>query len=240
MPFNEIESHPFLQVGESISANKMVVGTFPIYSLTNPRNPRKSHLQQQRNDISFFYGSRSNYFWSWYKQYIDNQVNIQQPTSIIASLQQQQIAISDVIRQCTRKDESFNDSDLKQIQWNTHLATIIEERIDKIICTSKSSAGAMGWLRDKILIPSGFIVNQAQTNALHQQLLNAIPQSNTNIIPVTQVLTKANRRVNIVALPSPGSPSRRIVDFGYRKNIHTTTTYLDQYLTQSFNWFTQR
>lgn len=239
MPITEFETHPFLQTGENISANKMVVGTFPIYSLTNPRNPRKNQLQQQRNDISFFYGSRSNHFWSWYRQYIDNDVDIQNPASIIASLQQQQIAISDVIRQCIRKDESFNDNDLKEKQWNTDLATIIEERIHKIICTSKSSAGAMGWLRDKILIPSGFIVNQAQTNALHRQILNAITQSNLNVISIAQVLTKANRKVSIVALPSPGSPSRRLQDFGYRKNIHTTATYLDQYLTQIFNWFIQ-
>lgn len=239
MPVTEQETHPYLQLGENISADKMIIGTFPIYSLTAPRNPRKDQLQQQRNDLSFFYGSRSNYFWSWYQQYIDNQVNIQLPTSIIASLQQQRIAISDVISQCSRNDESFNDSDLKEKQWNTGLAAIIEERIEKVICTSKSSAGAMGWLRDNILLPAGFTVDHAQTAALHQQMLNAIPQSNLNVISVAQVLIKANRTVSIVALPSPGSPSRRLQDFGYRKNIHTTAAYLDQYLTQCFNWFIQ-
>ncbi len=33
MPIDELERHPYLNIGESISAKRMIVGTFPIYSL---------------------------------------------------------------------------------------------------------------------------------------------------------------------------------------------------------------
>lgn len=239
MPIYETERHPYIQAGENIIANKMIIGTFPIYSLTNPRTPRKNQFQEERNDISFFYGSRSNYFWSWYELYIDHRVNIYQPASILASLQEKQIAISDVISQCTRKDDSFKDSDLKEKQWNIGLAAIIEDRIEKIVCTSKADTGAMGWLRDRILLPAGFTLEREQSFQLHQCILRLIPQSNLDVKLVAQVLRKGDKLVEILSLPSPGSPSRRLVDFGCRKGIQTTKEYLDLYLTNSFNWFTR-
>jgi hypothetical protein len=239
MPINEIEIHPFLHIGEAIPALRIIVGTFPIYSLTNPRTQRKNSLQQDRNDISFFYGSRSNCFWNWYQQYIDADVNIQNPESIITSLTNKGIAISDVIQECLRITESFEDNKLQQKQWNMQLSKVIESSIDKIVCTSKSDSGAMGWLRDKILIPSGFRVNQLASADLHHEILNNIPDSNHNIKLIAVVLQKADRRVEIVSLPSPGSPQRRLVDFGYVKNIHTTPNYLDDYLTKTFKWFIQ-
>jgi hypothetical protein len=237
MPCNERETHPFLQIGENIPGSKMIIGTFPIYALTNPRTPRKDQLQLERNDISFFYGSRSNWFWDWYRQYIDPQINIHQPATIIASMQQHQIGISDVVRQCFRREESFNDNDLRDKHWNNALANTIEGNILKIICTSKSDSGAMGWLRDKILLPAGFTIIQAESIHLHQQILGVIPQSNMQLIPVAQVLVKGIKRVSIVALPSPGSPQRRLADFGYVTSTHTTTNYLHAYLSQTFNWF---
>lgn len=237
MPINETEIHPFLQIGEAIPASRMIVGTFPIYSLTNPRTQRKSSLQQDRNDISFFYGSRSNYFWSWYQQYIDADVNIQNPESIITSLTNKGIAISDVIQECLRIKESFEDNKLQQKQWNMQLSKVIESSIDKIICTSKSDSGAMGWLRDKILIPSGFSVNQIASIDLHHEILDNIPDSNHNIKLIAVVLQKGDRRVEIVSLPSPGSPQRRLIDFGYVKTNQTTENYLSNYLLITFNWF---
>ncbi len=241
MPIDELEEHPYFQTGEAIPARRMIVGTFPIYSLTNPRTPRKNQLQQDRGDISFFYGSQANVFWSWYQQFVDATVNIHNAQSILASLQTNEIAISDVIKVCSRVDESFEDQDLRMRkgEWNRSLSVKINSSIDKIICTSKASSGAMGWLRDKILMPAGFVVDQNQTTQLHNQILNAIPGSNTQVIPIAQVLRRGEKKVSIVALPSPGSPERRLVDFGYVKNVHTTATYLQSYLTQTFNWFLQ-
>lgn len=239
MPLSESEFHPYLKIGESIMGSRMIVGTFPIYSLTDLRSLYKNQLQQQRGDISFFYGSQANCFWSWYQQYFDTEADIQNPTSIIKSLQEKRIAISDVIKECSRSGESFEDSKLRNIKWNLNLASVIEERIDKIICTSKSVSGAMGWLVGKILLPAGFHINQQDSIQLHQSILNEIQQSDMLLLPVSQVLEKGTKKISIVALPSPGSPQRRLIDFGYVKNIHTTSNYLQEYLSVTFKWFLQ-
>lgn len=237
MPINEFESHPYLELGEAIRASRMIIGTFPIYSLTMPRTPHKIALQNQRGDTSFFYGSNANLFWSWYKEYIDATVNISDPQSIMSSLRNKKVAISDVIKGCTRIEESFKDNGLRQKVWNSALAGIIYHRIEKIVCTSKSDSGAMGWLRDKILLPAGFSVNAAATAQLHIDILAVIPDSNTNIKHIAQVLEKDDKTVHLVALPSPGSPERQLINFGYIKGVHTTTAYLKNYLTQTFQWF---
>lgn len=237
MPINQIEQHPYLVLGEGIKGNRLIIGTFPIYSLTNPRTPRKNLLQLARRDMSFFYGSNANHFWEWYQQFIDPSVNILHPPSIVASLQANEIAISDVISQCSRIDISFEDSDLRKKKWNKPLAQIIEERIDKIICTSKSQSGAMGWLMDKILFPAGFAIDQVASASLHTNILSANPGSNLAVKNVAYVLKKGNKKVSIVTLPSPGSPYRRLVDFGYVARVHQTSTYLNDYLQESFKWF---
>ncbi len=239
MPINDIEQHPFLQMGESIQASRMIIGTFPIYSLTNPRTTYKNQLRKQRGDMSFFYGSQANYFWSWYKQHLDTEVKIQKPNLIIHSLQTKNISISDVIKECSRIEESFEDSNLRNIKWNLKLDSLIEEKISKVICTSKSASGAMRWLRDKILLPASFHIDQGDSIQLHLSILNEIPQSNRQLLPVAQVLVKGTKRVRVLALPSPGSPQRRLVDFGYDKNAHITSNYLEQYLSLTFKWFLQ-
>lgn len=237
MPVSELENHPYIEIGEAIAARRMIIGTFPIYSLTNPRTPRKDQLRQERGDISFFYGSRANAFWSWYQRYVDATLDIRDPLSILSSLRRNEIAISDVIRQCERIGESFEDNDLRGKAWNVALGNQIYRSVDKIICTSKASSGAMGSLKDKVLIPSGFAVDQQESARLHQHILNGIPASNAQVIPIAQVLTRDEKTVSIVSLPSPGSPERRLIDFGYRNGVHITSTYLQAYLTEAFTWF---
>ncbi len=237
MPINELEQHPFLYLGETIHSHRMIVGTYPIYSLTLPRTERKVELQTQRGDVSFFYGSTSNLFWEWYQNYIDPAVNIENAEAILNSLQNKEIGISDVIKECCRVDESFEDNKLRKKVWNKNLADKIESSVHKIICTSKSSSGAMGWLCDKILRPQGFVPNEIESSNLHQQILGAIPNSNTQVKPIARVLSKKDSKVSIVALPSPGSPERRLSDFGRNAILHTTNYYLNAYLTECFNWF---
>lgn len=239
MPVNELEQHPFIHYGEAIPARRMVIGTFPIYSLTNPRTPRKNQLQQQRGDISFFYGSQANTFWKWYQQFVDPAANINSAPTILASLRVKEIAISDVIAQCSRIDESFEDNKLRSKDWNLPLGDVVYRSIDKIICTSKANDGALGWLKHKVLKQSGFTVDQAQSIHLHHSIMNSIPGSNAQVIPIASVLTRGQKSVSIVALPSPGSPERRLVDFGYVDGVHTTSTYLQSYLSQTFSWFLQ-
>ncbi len=237
MPLKEVELHPFLKIGESITASRMIVGTFPVYSITRPRNSLKAQVSRDNGNLQFFYGSSANQFWSWYQRFIDNTVNRKCNKSILASLKNHGIAISDVIVKCERKESSFRDSDLRAKDWNMRLANVIENQIDKILCTSKSQCGAMGWLRDRILIPSGFQLCPGESSQMHKQILESIQHSNHHVKPIAQTLIKNNKMITIISLPSPGSPYRRLVDFGYNAQMHHSETYLDNYLRQVFQWF---
>ncbi len=46
-----------------------------------------------------------------------------------------------------------------------------------------------------------------------------------------------DKRVSIVALPSPGSSFRKLAQFDYVKDLHMTSDYLRTYLQVVFNWF---
>jgi hypothetical protein len=237
MPLNELEFHPYLKVGESIPGSRMIIGTFPIYSVTKPWSTVKSNFVLERNDMLFFYGSRANMFWHWYKNFIDNTVNPRNNRSIHASLIRNKISISDVATRCCRIGYSFKDQDLKRKMWNQLLGAIIENRISRIICTSKSDSGAMGWLRDKILLQNGFRLDSTASTALHNSILQPINGSNLSVKKIGIVLTKSAKRVSIVALPSPGSPERRLGNFGYVPSIHSTSIFLNDYLQNVFQWF---
>jgi G:T/U-mismatch repair DNA glycosylase len=234
MPINEQEQHPFLGNGESIQSNKMIVGTFPVFSLTLPITNRKTQLQLQNGDITFFYGSIANHFWSWYLQFIDNTVVVNNVASILTSLTSKRIAISDVIRKCSRINVSSKDNDLRVIEWNMNLSNKIDKDIFKIICTSK---GAMNWLVGNILIPSGFTIDINESKQLHNQIIGAIPNSNNNVNPVAKVLYRKGKKLNLVSLPSPGSPYRRLDCFGRNNNYQTAEIFLQQYIGITFDWF---
>ncbi|MBZ5857570.1 uracil-DNA glycosylase family protein [Flavihumibacter profundi] len=235
MPVDELELHPFLDSGESITGHRMIVGTFPVYSITLPETNHKQALVKSRGDMPFFYGSRSNNWWDWYKEYIDSGVETRMAESLLSSLKRNGIAISDVISSCKRIDESFMDNRLRDITWNTNLSKRIERGIERILCTGKSDQGAMGWLRKRILMPNGFSFEYDRSKELHNQILQEIPGSNRNINLIANVLVKNGKSVEIIALPSPGSPERRVNDFG--RVEHLTTEYLRKYLSVSFNWF---
>src|SRR5664279_3437748 len=101
MPINQMEFHPYLKIGQAIPASRMIVGTFPIYSVTRPGMALKEQLRQINNDILFFYGSGANLFWLWYEQYIDPTIITGSNKSILKSLKNEKIAISDVIAKCS-------------------------------------------------------------------------------------------------------------------------------------------
>lgn len=183
----KLEHHPFLQIGESITGSRMIVGTFPIRALTQDQELDTSELLTA-GILPFFYGSSSNYFWCWYQQFIDKQIEINDLASILASLLKKEIAISDVVSACERKNKGNNDSDLKDIVWNLPLSNIIESRIDRILVTSKSTSGAMGWLINYILIPQGFSLDNEASHFLHNQILSKIAESQTGVNLIAKVL----------------------------------------------------
>lgn len=237
MPILEREEHPYLSRGESIKGKRMIVGTFPIYSITNPQTDIKKGMVKERGDRFIFYGSRSSSWWNWYKQYVDEELNIQDVGAIYSSLELNGIAISDVVKSCYRKEYSFQDNDLHSITWNMELSKRIYSGIEKVVCTSKSDQGAMGWLRARILSPSGFRFSEDKTKELHTEILSKIPDSNKEIRPIANVFEKNSKLISVVAVPSPGSPYRRLNDFGRIPELHKSDYYLTGYLSSVFDWF---
>ncbi|MGM0944510.1 MAG: hypothetical protein ACQEW9_04945 [Bacteroidota bacterium] len=232
----EEEVHPFIHLGEAIPGNKMVVGTFPVYTLTSPETAHKLAVRHA-NDVHIFYGSHRSQFRSWYQTYVDPEVDIFDPDSLWNSWANNGIAISDVIISAFRNGGA-NDNGLAVTEWNLGLANIIEDRIDKIICTSKSQTGAMGRLIQHILEPHGFVHNPIESAELQNHILNQIPGAHQNFKnSIAKVLTLGSKRVEIIAIPSPGSPFRQLHNYGYGNGIQTNVVFLDQYLSTVFEWF---
>lgn len=233
----EREFHPYLERGEAIVGNRMIVGTFPVYSLTLPRTAEKDQVKLRNADVDIFYGSNRNHLRAWYKEYVDPEVNILDPNSIWNSWQSKGIAVSDVIKSAIRQNGA-NDDGLESKEWNNALAGIVHKRIDKIICTSKAQNGSLGWLIQHILIPHGFVLNPVASNQLQNKILEQIEGAHHNFSnSIAKVFTKGTKRVEIVALPSPGSPFRQLHQFGFDKKAHDNQAYLDEYLRRVFNWF---
>lgn len=233
----EEEFHPFLDIGQGIPGSRMIVGTFPVYALTNPRTPEKEMLIQQHNMSNFFYGSHRSNLWNWYQTHVDGGIDPNDVELIISSLIQNGIAISDVISSAIRNNGA-NDNGLNVLQWNEGLANIIEDRIEKIICTSKSQNGAMGWLSSNVLIPNGFIYKHEESIILQNQILNQIVGAHQDFpVLIARVFKISDRLVQIIGLPSPGSPYRQLHQFGYNRDNDNNVEYLNQYLSTVFNWF---
>lgn len=232
----EEEFHPFIIQGQAILGNKMIIGTFPIYTLTSPETAHKAAVRIANGDVNIFYGSHRSQFRSWYQTYVDPAVDIFDPNSLWTSWANNGIAISDVIVSAFRNGGA-NDNGLTVTGWNLGLANIIADRINKIICTSKSQNGSMGWLIQHILIPHGFVLDPVASTQLHNNILEQIEGADPPRNSTAKVFRLGNKRVEIIAIPSPGSPFRQLRYYGYDKNIHTNTEYLNQYLSIVFEWF---
>jgi hypothetical protein len=54
MPLEEFETHPYLLQGLINGANKMILGSFPVYLCTEPDNPIKQQNRNSECTICFF------------------------------------------------------------------------------------------------------------------------------------------------------------------------------------------
>jgi hypothetical protein len=57
------ESHPFIKYKMDEHVNKLYIGTFPPYRLTNKKTPDLNSIKLSKNDVCFFYGSNCSLFW---------------------------------------------------------------------------------------------------------------------------------------------------------------------------------
>lgn len=77
MPINELEQHPYLNYHEEFQSqtNKnyykgIIIGSFPIYAVTNSINPKtevviNERFNEEEASMRFFYGSRDSSLWEY-------------------------------------------------------------------------------------------------------------------------------------------------------------------------------
>lgn len=240
MPLGEIETHPYIKGGEITGSTKLILGSFPVYECTDNDNEIKRQNRQKKGTTRFFYGSYRSKFWLLYKDIIDQTILLPpDPELILRSLTQRSIAISDTILSCQRHDYSSEDTKLIKRTYNiTGIQTLIKNGVFKILCTSK---GVLNDLEKQIIFkkksPFGQIDNLAGCN-FQDNFIKKIG-GNNNIIsgPIAKVFLVNNVQVKALAMPSPGSPQRRLADFGF--NGQDGETYSQRYFLKAFNWLNE-
>ena len=125
------ELHPYVQYLPK-KPRLMIIGTFPIGKFTHPdRRPEiKPH------EMDFFFGGEKNLLWKLLGDVFNRPVH--NKCQAIELLEQEGIAMGDLIRACRRKGGGGSDSALYDIDWNVDLIqSIRSHQIPKIYFTSK-------------------------------------------------------------------------------------------------------
>ncbi len=238
-----MEYHPRLNFDNlKIQESKIILGSFPTWSLsdsvdTNTILSEKLEIRNKTGDIPFFYGSSKNLLWRWYKEYIDPNVELSNIDNIIGSLNKNQIGITDVILSCKRNGRSALDKHLTQRKYNHSFFYYPEVGSTlKILCTSK------GVMNDMLLNKKFFIdhkklsIDRTSSHSFQSEFLKSI-DGNIKLLrtPFVNILNVENGgRIECLSIPSPGSPYRKLTDFGL--NSSKLDSYLNTYIQKAFNW----
>lgn len=236
------EFHPRIKKhDEPLAFNKIILGSFPPFNLTvdtEINDLPALDVRINNGDIQFFYGSTSNMLWDWYKKHFDESVNVKNILSIKESLIKNRIGITDVISSCTRQNHSALDKHLKNRTYNHKFFNYpVKGSTLKILCTSK------GVLNDMLLTPLFFSqhkelkINIEQSSYLQSQIIQRI-DANEELIkkPFARVIETLNGgRIECIATPSPGSPYRKLKDFGLAEI--PLNEFLERFLKEAFLWF---
>lgn len=240
MPIDEIETHPYLQQGQINGATKLILGSFPVYECTDPDTDLKQQNRELEGTIRFFYGSIDSGLWGLYSNYIDNAIALPpNPTIILESITQRQVAIADTIVSCERHNYSSEDSKLIRKTHNRQgVQTLIENGVTKIICTSK---GVLKDLEKQIICYGnnnlGQLDLEASANFQADFVLQLGGHNNQIINPIAKVFLVHDVQVTALAIPSPGSPQRQLAQFGF--DGLDWRTYADNYFSNAFRWLNQ-
>jgi hypothetical protein len=239
-----MELHPRLDpTNLNLSGDKIILGSFPVWSLTAGKNPAEIALKEQERDrnkdFHFFYGSSNNLFWTWYQRHFDTRIIINDPESIQSSLTKNGVGITDMILSCERKDKSALDKHLTKRVYNHEFLTIPSKgTTTKILCTSKGVLNEM-FLHKKIYLKyPNLSINAQESEKKQVKFLKQVKGSFQFIKkPFFRSLEfPSSGTIECLALPSPGSPYRRLIDFGAKKE-YDRQEYLSKYLEAAFSWF---
>jgi len=229
------ETHPFLKLGKVPNATKLVLGSFPVYSITLPDSKEKNKIRKSDGTVQFFYGSCYSSFWGLYHLYIDNGMHMPiKPELAIQSLKNNIISISDIISECKRNGKSALDKDLTKRVYNIEMMNeYLESGVTKILCTSK---GVMEMFHDHVVKKSKNIVFQeSESKKWQSQIISELNGDESQIkkLICRQYVFKG-KTIRIISIPSPGSPQRQLKQFGFSGD--DWRTYADKYFEFSFKW----
>jgi len=236
MTNSDFEHHPFLEEGKIEGATKLILGSFPVYACTHA-NPNQEY--DGDCNLMFFYGSRHNDFWNYYSDHLDCEVSrLGGKRKIVESLERHKIAITDIILSCNRKGESASDQDLLSRKYNCEmLGEFLDSGVTKILCTSKGVMGMLEHVIAKQHFPGKIQLLPLSDNLPHVKILDEIGGSLLpNAKPISMAFLYDSRRIEVLSIPSPGSPFRGLRYFGYDRE-GSASDYLSRYLEQVFKWF---
>jgi hypothetical protein len=229
------EIHPFLELAKVSKATKLILGSFPVYSITLPDSEDKKRIRKSDGTVPFFCGSCHSSFWTLYHLFIDNYLQI--PISseeALKSLLKNEISISDMILQCERKGKSALDSDLSKRLYNIEMMNeYLSSGVTKILCTSK---GVMEMFHDHIVKKSKTINYQEfESKKWQSQIISELNGDESQIRKlICKQYTFKGKTIRLISIPSPGSPQRQLKQFGFIGD--DWRTYADKYFEFSFKW----
>lgn len=126
-----IERHPY---GHFIpkKPKAMIIGSFPIGKFSNPH--RRGEIKP--HEIDFFFGGEKNLLWKLLGECYG--VSLIKKEDVVSLLEQEGLAVGDMITSCRRVEGKASDSDLYDITWNHGLLAVIKKnKIQKIYFTSR-------------------------------------------------------------------------------------------------------
>jgi G:T/U-mismatch repair DNA glycosylase len=229
------ETHPFLEFGKVPNATKLILGSFPVYSITLPDSEDKQRIRKSDGTVQFFYGSCHSSFWGLYHLYIDNGLQIPiKPELAVQSLENNNISISDLISECKRNGKSALDKDLTKCVYNIEMLNeYLESGVTKILCTSK---GVMEMFHVHIVKKSKTIIYQeSESKKWQSQFISDINGDESQIKKlICKQYTFKGKSIRLISIPSPGSPQRQLKQYGFKGD--DWRTYADKYFEFSFKW----
>jgi hypothetical protein len=237
-----MEYHPRIDVTRfPLHDSKIILGSFPTWPLTNSDEDdkyEKELVKSKNGDFDFFYGSSSNQFWTWYQRYTDDSIVVNQFASIIPSLRRKNVGITDVIIRCKRKNRSPLDKCLSNRVYNhSFFRRPSKGETIRILCTSKGVMNEM--LLNRLFFNKNpdLRLNNLESDKIQKEILRKLVGDYRLVNrPFYQIVeTHSGGKIECFALPSPGSPYRRLVDFGKCDKLNDD--YLNRYLQQAFDWF---
>lgn len=234
-----MEHHPRINISKfPLKEPRIILGSFPTWSLSFPDSPQKENERIKNKEMFFFYGSYKNRFWNWYHKFVDHNVSKKNIDLIQESMRENCIGITDMIVQCVRHKKSALDKDLRFREYNFEFIHLPKKNETlKILCTSKGVMNQMLLSKSFFkLFPTAFI-NKKESEIFEKQFIQKISGNLQNIKnPFFRLIEIENGgNIECLALPSPGSPFRRLIDFGF--DDIDSKRYLDEYLSHAFNWF---